>query len=216
MTESIQQIAKEMRDAAGDFTGWGREILEGFADRLDATAAPVVAGSDIGNPISGDTGNPVSARWPPDVIAWHDDKTVWLTHRAKRSGTHALVYAAAPVVVGEDVYRRALVWLASGDTGSSSEAIVYHMLGLESDADYPFDPADLGRCLRMLELFPEWKPRISEMSAYPHGWPALIPIWNKIAAMMADEVGIDWSKGRRAPRTYAAMRAALTAAMAAD
>lgn len=29
----------------------------------------------------------------PQVIAWHDDKHAWLTHRAKASGTHALIYA---------------------------------------------------------------------------------------------------------------------------
>lgn len=37
--ETIQQIAKEMRGAAGDFESWGRDVIEGFADRLEALQA---------------------------------------------------------------------------------------------------------------------------------------------------------------------------------
>jgi hypothetical protein len=116
----------------------------------------------------------------------------------------------------EDVDRRALLWLAGGDSGMSSEAIVHHMLGMESDGSYPYDPADLGRCLRMLELFPEWKPRITEMAVYSKAWKSLADRWDSLAAMMADEVGIDWSKGRSAPRTYKAMKSAIYAKDTAD
>ena len=105
--------------------------------------------------------------------------------------------------------RRALLWLAGRDSGLSSQAIAYHMLGLSSNGNYPLDPSDLGRCLRMLELFPEWKPRISEMASYSKCWAGLCASWDALAAMMADEVGIDWSKGRNAPKTYQAMQAAM-------
>ena len=109
------------------------------------------------------------------------------------------------------IARRALLWLAGRDTGMSSEAICYHMLGMKSDGSFPLDPSDLGRCLRLLELFPEWKPRMGEMARYSAQWAALVERWDELAEMMADEVGIDWSKGERAPRTYAAMKDALAA-----
>lgn len=105
--------------------------------------------------------------------------------------------------------RRALLWLAGDDSGMSSIAIVHHMLGMESDGSFPWDPSDLGRCLRMLELFPEWKPRIGEMARYSEQWARISAKWDELAAMMADEVGIDWSKGKKAPKTYAALTAAL-------
>lgn len=107
------------------------------------------------------------------------------------------------------IARRALLWLAGGDSGMSSKAICYHMLGMPSDGSYPLDPSDLGRCLRLLELFPEWKPRMGEMARYSEQWAALVERWDELAEMMADEVGIDWSKGERAPRTYAAMKDAM-------
>lgn len=107
------------------------------------------------------------------------------------------------------IERRALLWLAGGDSGMSSKAICYHMLGMKSDGIFPSYPSDLGSCLRLLELFPEWKPRMGEMARYSAQWAALVERWDELAEMMADEVGIDWSKGKRAPRTYAAMKDAI-------
>lgn len=102
----------------------------------------------------------------------------------------------------------AVAWITSGDTGMSSEAIWAHMVGgsVRGHWNHPHDPEDLGRCLRLLEAVPEWKPRIVEMARHGTGWAVLSARWDEIAASMADEVGIDWSKGRCAPKTYALMR----------
>lgn len=103
-------------------------------------------------------------------------------------------------------------WILSGDTGLSSEAICSHMQGIEPKrASYPGDPADLGRCLRLLERIPEWKSRIKEMAVYGPGWAGQVERWEELAATMADEVGIDWSKGKRAPVTFNAMKLAQAA-----
>jgi hypothetical protein len=98
-------------------------------------------------------------------------------------------------------------WLAGDDRGLSSENIACHMVGLHERVSgfTPSDPDDLGRCLRLLERFPEWKSHIGEMTQYGKEWAALVPHWDELAQMMADEVGIDWSKGKRAPLTYKAM-----------
>lgn len=103
-------------------------------------------------------------------------------------------------------------WLVAGDTGLSSESIAMHMLGWACRGRYPVDPSDLGRCLRLLEKFPEWQDRIGEMAAYGPEWAEIARRWPELSALMAGEVGIRWEKGRSAPITYATMQAAIDAA----
>lgn len=68
---------------------------------------------------------------------------------------------------GKPIYDRALFWAMSGDTGISSEAICNHMLGYpERRVMPPSDASDRGRCIRLLELVPEWIPRLNEMLKY--------------------------------------------------
>lgn len=103
---------------------------------------------------------------------------------------------------------RAYNWLESGGTGASSKAIWQHMMGRKQRETWgPADPADLGRCLRLLEKIPEWKPRMPEMAAVSEEWRRIVPHWDRLSEMMAEEVGIYWDKGREAPKTYAAMLA---------
>lgn len=78
---------------------------------------------------------------------------------------------------------KALKWLFGRDTGQSSEAIAAHMLGLKSTGQHPWDADDLGRCVRLLELFPEWKARIFEMSAYGGAWVGLCKNWEQLTEM---------------------------------
>lgn len=68
---------------------------------------------------------------------------------------------------GKPVEQRALFWAMSGDTGISSEAIAKHMTGNPpSRMMPPSDISDRGRCIRLLELIPEWLPRLDEMKKY--------------------------------------------------
>ena len=108
----------------------------------------------------------------------------------------------------EQRLREVIAWFAGDDTGMSSEAIACHMTGVESRNPWcaPSDPGDLGRCLRLLERFPEWNGRMGEMAKHGPEWAALVPHWGELEKLMADEVGIDWSKGRIAPITYATMK----------
>lgn len=71
-------------------------------------------------------------------------------------------------------------WARSRDTGVSSWTIYSVMRGMNSTHDRyspPQDPADFGRCYRLLKLFPEWKPRLHEVAARFPEWSALIPNW---------------------------------------
>lgn len=112
---------------------------------------------------------------------------------------------------------RALKWALGGDTGASSEAICAHMTGSKPEAwSYPSDPADLGRCLRLLDGFPEWKSRISEMATYGSGWSGLAKRWHDLTASMESEVGIFWEKGTSAPKTFEMMQIAIADGFRSD
>ncbi|MBB5663236.1 hypothetical protein GGE68_001412 [Rhizobium leguminosarum] len=111
--------------------------------------------------------------------------------------------------------QEAFKWLFGRDTGMSSKAILGHMLAGVSDGSYPYDPADLGRCLRLLEKFPQWKHRMGEMAQYGGAWPTYAKHWADLETSMADEVGIDWSKGNDASLTYKYMKALRAQAEAA-
>jgi len=104
---------------------------------------------------------------------------------------------------GDSIHKRASEWIVGDDTGMSSEAIWAYMSGVEKKYySHPGDPADLGRCLRLLKLIPEWKPRIFEMSKLSKEWAVLTAHWDELEHMMDQEVGIDWSKGQSTPKTF--------------
>lgn len=79
--------------------------------------------------------------------------------------------------------RRALEWLLlSNDTGSSSKELAMHMLGLPCRPYGPSDEGDLGRCLRLLDRFPEWKSRVGEMKRYGGCWEQYFDNWDRLLA----------------------------------
>ncbi len=91
---------------------------------------------------------------------------------------------------------RLVGWFLSDDFGISSCAIVAHMTGLSYESmSAPSDAGDLGRCLRLLKLIPEWEGRIGEMTKYGRSWQHLVAKWSELKSAMEDEVGIDWRKG---------------------
>lgn len=67
---------------------------------------------------------------------------------------------------GKSIYYRALFWALSGDSGVSSEALARHMLEYPQNRLIlpPSDADDRGRCIRLLELIPEWIPRLRELA----------------------------------------------------
>lgn len=110
------------------------------------------------------------------------------------------------------VEQRAAAWMRDGEVGMSSRAIHDHMLGLTPKCgyfDYPLDPDDLNRCLLLLELIPEWKPRIGEMTEHGVMWAGLAARWDEIVQCCLEEVGLNWCKGNRAPKTYLLMKQAM-------
>lgn len=66
---------------------------------------------------------------------------------------------------GKPVRDRALAWALSDDTGISSKTLCRFMTGAPKGSfeSPPSDAADRGRCIRLLELIPEWIPRLPEL-----------------------------------------------------
>lgn len=108
---------------------------------------------------------------------------------------------------------RYALWAAGRDTGSSSLTMGAIMMGADPkdlrSGSHPRDPSDLGRCLRLLALIPEWRADLDKMRGVSPAWAALVDHWDELATLMADEVGIDWSKGKIAERTYDRMKEVL-------
>lgn len=102
----------------------------------------------------------------------------------------------------------ARAWIVDNDTGMSSKAIWAHMMGTKPRDGWatPRDPADFGRCARLLKLIPAWRKRLPEMAGRSRQWRKLVKHWDEIHAVMEAEVGIDWSKGGKAPMTYDLMK----------
>ncbi len=103
-------------------------------------------------------------------------------------------------------------WLLSGDTGTSSMTIYSVMSGRGSPrggrGDAPYDPADFGRCYRLLKRYPEWVPKLQRVAdAYPI-WRGLVTHWQELCSLYESEANPD-AKGfgtGRAPKLYEMIR----------
>lgn len=69
-------------------------------------------------------------------------------------------------------------WLASDDTGMSSLFMASKLTGMfEAEYAYPHDPADFGRCLRLIEAVPELESKIRDMSQHGKEWVVVAAHW---------------------------------------
>lgn len=105
----------------------------------------------------------------------------------------------------------ALEWIAGVDTGISSKAIWARMQGVRSGDrwwNYPRDPDDLGRCLRLLAVMPLWRIRLGEMAAEGPEWAALVGAWDELEVLWnAEGDGTTQPPfGTRMPKLYERMR----------
>jgi hypothetical protein len=101
-----------------------------------------------------------------------------------------------------------IAWLDNGDTGTSSETIWSVMMNRKPRhrywyPDHPHDPADFGRCHRLLRVMPSWRPRLNEVADKYPKWRGLVLHWDRLAEMY--EAALTRKDGR-APEMYALMR----------
>ena len=101
-----------------------------------------------------------------------------------------------------------LKWFITGRTGASSKAMASAAIGLQycKSHPYPHDPSDFNRCLLLLDSVPEIRQHMEKIAAISDTWAKLVNRWDEIEKCFLDEVGLDWTKGESAPRTYNLMR----------
>ena len=80
-------------------------------------------------------------------------------------------------------------WLFGGNTGGSSVAIWSVMTGtplsrIRREIGVPHDPSDFGRCHELLELFPEWRARMTDIGAlHPTTWGPMVAAWEELTTL---------------------------------
>jgi hypothetical protein len=108
-------------------------------------------------------------------------------------------------------------WLAFGERGLSSEAIVTHLTGSAisrwGHGDHPHDPADFRRCVLLLEAVPVAGLTFPTMRDVSREWARLVDAWDEILAELeAEAPGFrDRDAHGRASRTYSLMKRVLAA-----
>jgi hypothetical protein len=123
------------------------------------------------------------------------DATMAFTSRRKSKLWRAEVDAAARKAAGDDTE---LAWTLGTDTGTSAMTILL-VLGesvaarervacrLGDHPGTPHDADDLGRCIRLLDLFPAWRGRLVEVAAAHPAWAPLVGAWDELAALYRQE-----------------------------
>src|SRR6266702_3517315 len=53
--------------------------------------------------------------------------------------------------------------------------------------DVPHDPADFGRCHRLLQLMPEWRAQLHKVAEVFPKWKPLVDAWNELEALWLKE-----------------------------
>jgi hypothetical protein len=98
-------------------------------------------------------------------------------------------------------------WLARGEAGTSSKTMAFCACDIEyEDQCHPLDPADLNRCIKVVESIPEIRKAFEKIAKLSDDWRRVIDHWDELAGLFIEEVGYDWSKCRSAPITYKRMK----------
>lgn len=127
------------------------------------------------------------------------------------------IVAAADLIVGafavEDVMATPgmglRAWLHCDDTGTSSLAMAARLIRevggprihVEQPSDHPLDPDDFGRCVRLLEAVPEFRPHLAAMASVSPAWKALVEHWDELEALYRERLPSRWM-----PILYARMQ----------
>lgn len=95
-------------------------------------------------------------------------------------------------------------WIASWDTGTSSETIWSVMTNHPVRRHgTPRDPADFGRCYRLLEKFPDWRTHLPKVAERFPEWEPLVAAWPELTALYEEEIK---NPDGMAPKLYARMK----------
>jgi predicted HAD superfamily Cof-like phosphohydrolase len=91
---------------------------------------------------------------------------------------------------------RLMTWRVGDDTGLSSRCLARRLappagIGVPiggHGTDHPLDPADFGRCVRLLEAVPELRPHLPHAAGISPVWAALVGCWGELEALYREEL----------------------------
>lgn len=91
----------------------------------------------------------------------------------QRKTNDEIIKRHSPELIKPTIEERALAWALGGDTGISSETMCAYFSGVKKGGPFgsqaPSDAADRGRCIRLLNIIPEWIDRLDELKALDTG-----------------------------------------------
>jgi hypothetical protein len=129
-----------------------------------------------------------------------------VTSEEHRAALRAEIERRAQAAAGGDALEE---WIRGGDTGISSHTIAEILSGRSGlcgawGRGAPHDAEDFGRCVRLLELIPGWRDRLSEVAEAEPAWAGLVDAWDEVEDLYREEL-----PSGTAPRCYAKMREVL-------
>lgn len=106
-------------------------------------------------------------------------------------------------------------WLALGERGMSSQAIVEHLTGVRLDrwshGNHPYDPDDFRRCQLLLNAVPLARLMFPTMRECSPKWARLVDAWDEIHLAIQEEAPdyLGSPGGKSAPRAHKLMQRVL-------
>lgn len=99
-------------------------------------------------------------------------------------------------------------WANGPDSGISSRTLLSAITGrsflpYRFGPDVPHDPADFGRCVRLLDNFPELRPQLAKVAEEHPRWAGHVARWAEFEAMYRAAIE---SKAGTVPDLYAALQ----------
>lgn len=103
---------------------------------------------------------------------------------------------------------KVIKWQTKGEVGISSATMAAIALGLNKPfyGSYfrePSDPADLRRCMILVDTIPEIRDHFPAIAKKVKTFAPILDNWDKLISLLKKEM----ASGNRAPETYAAMKA---------
>jgi hypothetical protein len=102
-------------------------------------------------------------------------------------------------------------WCHSDDWGMSSGHMAFVLAphaGMQAinrshwhECSHPMDPADFGRCYRLLRAVPELRPHLPKMAGASKEWAALVGAWDELEGLYEKELPTG-----ECPKLYARMQ----------
>ena len=98
--------------------------------------------------------------------------------------------------------KHVLCWFATGEIGQSSKAMAFCAAGVNGNIDHPYDPADLRRCMLLVEQIPEIEVHFDKIAKLSDTWEQIILNWHDLIRMLK----VEMESGNEAPVTYKMLR----------